>query len=343
MQPIPAGLIGATGYTGEVLLRLLLAHPHVQLQCVASRSHAGEAIEAVLPRLVGRAGGRTFTASDPQALAANDGVAVWFLALPHGAAAAYALPLVEAGRCVFDLSADFRLDVADTYARHYGQPHPAPDWLSKTPYVVPELAAQGWERAPLIACPGCYPTSILLPLVPLLRAGLIEAGGIVINALSGVSGAGKKESLLYSFGERSESVTAYGAPLHRHVAEIEQELAKAAGADVTVQFTPHLMPVLRGIHTTLVTKARAPLAEVYAAWEAVYNDAPFVHLLPPGQFPDTRQVTHGNHALLSAVEDPRTGNLVLTSVLDNLLKGAGGQAVQLFNRRFGFPEEAGLG
>jgi N-acetyl-gamma-glutamyl-phosphate reductase len=267
---------------------------------------------------------------------------VFFLALPHGVASEYADPLFQAGKTVIDLSADFRLNSTSLYKEYYGHAHPAPHLLSAAPYVIPELADEKWKAASLIACPGCYPTSVQLPLVPLLRAGLIKPSGIVINSYSGVSGAGRKVAEDFIYCERNESMKGYGMPKHRHLSEIEEQLSRAAFADCVVQFNPHLAPMSRGIATTIVVSASSSLENVYSTWEATYADKPFVSILPSGTYPDTKQVTGTNRADLSAVHDLRTGNFVITSVIDNLLKGASGQAVQLLNLKFGFDETAGL-
>jgi len=244
MAQTTVGIVGASGYSGEMLVRLLARHPHVAAMVVASRTHAGQRLDAVLPALRGRVGDTCFVASEPDALAARDDVDCWFLALPHGVAAEFALPLVAAGRQVIDLSADFRLNNAASYATWYGAAHPAPEWLARTPYVLPEFSANGWQESRLIAAPGCYPTSILLPLLPLIRDQLVDANRIVIHSMSGVSGAGKKATAFYSFCERTNSVTAYGMAHHRHLAEIEEQLSAVAGAPIIVQFTPHLIPVV---------------------------------------------------------------------------------------------------
>lgn len=335
------GIVGASGYSGEVLLEILARHPKVGHLVVASRSHTGKPVESVLPRLAGLLDELTFTAADPESLA-KEPVDAWFLALPHGVAAAYALPLVAAGRLVIDLSADFRLFDADLYATYYGEAHPAPEWLERVPYVIPELAEAGWLTADLIACPGCYPTSVLVPLIPLAQAGLLPEKGIVINSLSGVSGAGKKEALFYSFCERSESALAYGIGRHRHLPEIEEQLGIAAGGGITVQFTPHLVPMMRGIATTTVIPGGIGADEVLSCWNKQYAGRPGIRILPEGTAPETRQVLGRNRVDLSVHADSRTGNLVLTSAIDNLMKGAGGQAVQILNLRLGWPEFDGL-
>ncbi len=336
------GIVGASGYSGEVLLELLSRHPQVSELTVASRSHVGQPVSAVLPRLAGLVDDIEFIQADPGDLAKLD-VDVWFLALPHGVAASYALPLVDAGRIVIDLSADFRLISEKQYMAYYGQSHPAPGWLAKTPYVLPELYVDELQDKDLIACPGCYPTSILMPLIPLYREKILSAGtSIVVNSMSGVSGAGKKESLFYSYCERSESALAYGLANHRHLSEIEEQLQLAAGQPVTVQFTPHLVPLMRGIASTIVVQQRVDIEEVYAVWENIFAGRPGVRILETGRTPDTRNVLGRTRIDISGYMDNRTGNLLITTAEDNLLKGASGQAVQIMNLRMGYPEFTGL-
>ena len=335
-------IIGASGYSGEELVRLLSRHPNVELAAVTSRSLAGKRVADQMPALRHLVGELTFTTSDPAELAANNEIDIFFLALPHGVASEFADPLFQAGKTVIDLSADFRLGSTSLYQSSYDQPHPAPHLLEAAPYVVPELAGDSWQAATLIACPGCYPTSIQLPLVPLLRAGLIHPKGIVIDSYSGVSGAGKKVAENFVYCERNESMKAYSLPGHRHVSEIEEQLGKAAFADTIVQFSPHLAPMTRGISTTIVAPSKAPLDAVYTCWEKTYADKPFVSVLTSGTCPDTKHVVGTNRCDLSAVHDPRTDNLIITSVIDNLVKGASGQAVQIMNLKYGFQETAGL-
>ena len=337
-----AAVIGASGYSGEELVRLLSRHPNVTLAAVTSRSLAGQRVADIMPALRHLVGELEFTNSDPTELAARNDLDVFFLALPHGVASEYADPLFQAGKTVLDLSADFRLNSTALYKEYYGHAHPAPHLLNAAPYVIPELADDKWKAASLIACPGCYPTSVQLPLVPLLRAGLIKPSGIVINSYSGVSGAGRKVAEDFIYCERNESMKGYGMPKHRHLSEIEEQLSRAAFTDCVVQFNPHLAPMSRGIATTIVVKANSSLENIYSTWEAAYADKPFVSVLPSGTYPDTKQVTGTNRADLSAVHDLRTGNFVITSVIDNVLKGASGQAVQLLNLKFGFDETAGL-
>jgi N-acetyl-gamma-glutamyl-phosphate reductase len=337
-----AAIIGASGYSGEELVRLLSRHPDVQLTAVTSRSLAGKRLADQMPGLRHLVGDLEFTSSNPAELAANPEIDIFFLALPHGVASEFAAPLFEAGKVVIDLSADFRLGSTRTYEEYYGQPHPAPHLLEAAPYVIPELADDGWQTASLIACPGCYPTSIQIPLIPLLKAGLIDPKGIVINSYSGVSGAGRKVAEDFIYCERNESMKGYGMPKHRHLSEIEEQLEKAAFADCIVQFNPHLAPMSRGISTTIVAKAKASLQSLYGVWEKTYAGKPFVAVLPTGTYPDTKHIAGTNRADISAIYDPRTENFIITSAIDNLIKGASGQAVQLMNLKFGFKETAGL-
>ncbi|MGC6424181.1 MAG: N-acetyl-gamma-glutamyl-phosphate reductase [Lentimonas sp.] len=338
-----AAIIGASGYSGEELVRLISRHPQVQLAAVTSRSLAGKKLAKVMPGLTHAVGDLEFINSDPTELAARDDLDVFFLALPHGVASEFAEPLFKAGKTVIDLSADFRLNSTSTYENYYGHPHPAPELLKAAPYVIPELADDSWKEAKLIACPGCYPTSIQIPLVPLLKAGLIKPSGIVINSCSGVSGAGRKVAEDFIYCERNESMKAYGLPKHRHLSEIEEQLEKAAFADCIVQFNPHLAPMSRGISTTIVAKSnKASVQSIYSHWEKAYSDKPFVGILPSETYPDTKNVIGTNRCDISAVYDSRTDNFVITSVIDNLLKGASGQAVQILNLKSGFGETAGL-
>ncbi len=346
-QPLTkVGIVGASGYTGEELVRVLARHPHVQLAAVCSRTLAGKAVADEIPRLRGIVdAGLLFSASSPAECAASD-VAVWFLALPHGVAVEFAQPLIAAGKRVLDLSADFRLRDLGLYKKYYGHDHPAPALAAAARYVVPELQLDDtWKQAQLIACPGCYPTSIQVPLVPLLRAGLVkpEPGRLIINSYSGISGAGKKADVGYLFCERDSSIKAYGIPGHRHIAEIEEQFAAAAGQPVVVQFNPHLAPMHRGIATTIVVPAAGvTAAQVEAVWQQAYAGRPFVSVLKSGDFPDTAHVANTNRVAMSVVADARTGNLIITAVIDNLLKGAGGQAVQALNLLMGWSETAGL-
>jgi N-acetyl-gamma-glutamyl-phosphate reductase len=344
MNRIKTAIVGASGYSGMELLRLLLGHPGVELVAVTSRQEAGRALGAVFPRFHKAPGAElTFVEPDPDLIAAS-GAEAAFLALPHGVAAEIARALLERGLKVLDLSADFRLRDPAVYQEFYGHAHPAPDLLESAVYGLPEVRADEIRAARLIASPGCYPTSILLPLLPLLRADLIDPTTIVANSMSGVSGAGRKPDLPLLFCECNESVRAYGVPKHRHLSEIEQELAIAAGQPVTVTFIPHLIPVNAGIATTTTARLKPGVSAeaVGAALEEAYSGESFVRLLGRGACADTKNVTRTNFIDIGWQHDPRTGRVILMSAEDNLGKGAGGQAVQSFNLMFGFSPTDGL-
>jgi len=337
------GIIGASGYSGEVLVKLLLGHPRVTLAAVTSRSLAGKPLASVMPAVRGIDRGLKFIDSDAAALAASD-IDLFFLALPHGAAATFAKALVAGGKRVIDLSADFRIEDIEIYKKYYGDHH-APELLPSARFVIPEITPPAWKKeAKLVASPGCYPTSILIPLVPLLSAGIVSREHIVVNSLSGVSGAGKKVEETYLFAERAESAKAYGLVKHRHIAEVEEQLALRTGAPTIIQFNPHLVPMRRGIATTITVPAAkgATIESLYATWTKAYGHSPFVQILPTGETPDTAHTIHTNRIDISAVYDPRTHNFILTSAEDNLMKGASGQAVQIMNLWCGFEETAGL-
>jgi N-acetyl-gamma-glutamyl-phosphate reductase len=344
MQRIKTAIVGASGYTGQELLRLLLVHPQVELVAATSRQEAGRRLDAVFPRFRKLPGAELpFIEPDPDAIAAT-GARAAFLALPHGVAAEIASALLARGLKVIDLSADFRLHDAAVYEEFYGHPHPAPELLDEAVYGLPEIRPEAIRDARLIASPGCYPTSILLPLIPLLKAGLLEPASIVAHSMSGVSGAGRKADLPLLFCECNESVRAYGIPKHRHLSEIEQELSLAAGETLRITFIPHLVPVNSGIATTVTATLRGGVdpAAVGAALESAYASASFVRLLGQGGCADTKNVTRTNFIDIGWTHDPRTGRIILSSAEDNLGKGAGAQAVQSFNLIFGLPETAGL-
>lgn len=344
MKRVKTALVGASGYTGMELLRLLLGHPGVELVAATSRQESGKRLDAVFPRFRHAHGAELpFIDPDPDAIAAS-GAEVAFLALPHGVAAEIARALLERGLRVIDLSADFRLRDPSVYEEFYGHPHPAPDLLQEAVYGLPEVRLDAIRQARLVASPGCYPTSILLPLLPLLRADLVDPATIVANSMSGVSGAGRKADLSLLFCECHESLRAYGLPKHRHLSEIEQELSIAAGRPVTISFIPHLVPVNAGIATTTTASLRpgADPATVGPTLEAAYAGQPFVRLLGKGTCADTKNVTRTNFIDIGWHHDPRTGRLILTSAEDNLGKGAGGQALQAFNAMCGFCPTDGL-
>jgi len=344
MNRVQVAIVGASGYTGMELLRLLLVHPGVSLVAATSRQETGKSLAAVFPRFKGAEGAElAFIAPDPDTIAAS-GATVAFLALPHGVAAEIARALLERGLRVIDLSADFRIRDAAVYEEFYGHAHPAPDLLTESVYGLPEIRSAEIRNARLVASPGCYPTSILLPLLPLLRENLIDSSTIVANSMSGVSGAGRKADLSLLFCECNESVRAYGLPKHRHLSEIEQELSLAAGEKVVISFIPHLIPVNAGIATTTTAKLRAGVTPeaIGAALEKAYADQPFVRLLGKGGCADTKNVTRTNFIDIGWQHDPRTGRVILMSAEDNLGKGAGGQAVQSFNLMCGLAPTDGL-
>ncbi|MES2995452.1 MAG: N-acetyl-gamma-glutamyl-phosphate reductase [Verrucomicrobiota bacterium] len=344
MRTVKTAIVGASGYTGMELLRLLLLHPRVELVAATSRQEVGKRIDEVFPRFAKAAGAELqFIEPDADRIAAT-GAEVAFLALPHGVAAEIARALLERGLKVIDLSADFRLSDPAVYQEFYDQAHPATDLLKEAVYGLPEVRAGEIKAARLIAAPGCYPTSILLPLLPLLRNKLIDPETIVANSMSGVSGAGKKVDATLLFCECNESARPYGVPKHRHLSEIEQELSIAAGEKVTITFIPHLIPINRGIVTTTTAKLAGNVSanKIVAAFSEAYSGEPFVRLLGGGTLPDTKNVSGTNFVDIAWRIDGRTGRLILMSAEDNTGKGAGGQAVQCFNLMCGFPASEGL-
>jgi N-acetyl-gamma-glutamyl-phosphate reductase len=339
---LKVAVVGASGYSGEELCALLDRHPSAHVTAIFSRQHAGKTLGEVMPRFSGTGiGSLVFTEADPAKVAACDAGAV-FLALPHGVATEYAVAALKAHKVVIDLSADFRLRDAEVYADYYGGEHPARELLREAIYAIPELSREAIRHSPLIACAGCYPTSIQLPLIPLLKAGALDPTGIVASSASGVSGAGRKASVDYLYAECNESMRAYGLPRHRHLSEIEQQLSAAAGSKVTMTFIPHLAPMNRGIHSTIVaTPAKGKSAsDLKAILAEAYANEPFVRLRE--QAPDTKHVTGTNFCDIALFDEPRTDRVVILSVIDNLVKGAAGQAVQCFNVRAGVSETEGL-
>ncbi len=337
-------IVGASGYSGEELVRLLARHPAVELCALTSRQLAGQTLGQVYPRFAGLDAARVrFIDSDVGAIAAT-GAQFAFLALPHGVAKTFAKPLLEAGLRVIDLSADFRIKDAAVYEEYYAEPHGVPELLRESVYGLPELYREQIRGARLIASPGCYPTSIIVPLAPLLRRRILDHTTIVATSMSGVSGAGRSVKLDYLFAECNESVRAYGVPKHRHLAEIEQELSHAAGERVIINFAPHLVPINRGIQTTIHASLRAGVdpEQIGLAWEEAFGREPFVRLLLEANLPDTKHVAFTNFIDLAWRHDPRTGRCILLSAEDNLVKGAAGQAVQSLNVMCGWPEAVGL-
>lgn len=347
MKKITVAIVGASGYSGEELVNILLKHPKVELTAVTSRQYAGKTIGEIFPKFASYPLAKRLKFIDPDPKNLAELAQIIFLALPHGVAATYAKPLIESGRKVIDLSADFRLKSPEIYKEFYGHDHPAPELLNIAVYGLPEIYREQILSAALIASPGCYPTSILIPLIPALKKNLLDTKQIIIDSLSGVSGAGRKVEAGYLFCECNESLRAYGIPKHRHLSEIEEQLSFAAGAKVIAQFTPHLVPVNRGILTTIyLTPAfnnpEKFLKELEETYKEFYADQPFVRVLGNSLLPDTKNITGTNVVEFGWKFDPRTGRLIIISAVDNLIKGAGGQAVQSMNIICGFEQTDGL-
>ncbi len=340
MAKTKVAVLGASGYSGEELIRLLLRHENCEISIITSRQNAGARIGEVFPRFSNI--DLNFSVPDACEIAKKADVA--FLALPHGLASEFAVPLLEKGVKVIDLSADFRIRNTATYKKYYKEEHPAPSLLKDAVYGLPERYRDKIKAASLIACPGCYPTSIILPLAPLLENKIVSPENIVVNSMSGVSGAGRKVDLPYLFPECNESIRAYGVSGHRHLPEIEQELSSAANCEVRINFIPHLMPVNRGINSTIVASPSGKFSKenLETAYKNAYSKEKFVRILPYGKQSDTKYVTMTNFCDIGFVYDEHTGKLIVTSCIDNLTKGAAGQAIQCMNISFGFEETAGL-
>ena len=341
---VKVGIVGGTGYTGVELLRLLASHPDAEIQVITSRSDAGTGVADQFPSLRDHYPELTFTEPDADRLASCDLV---FFATPHGVAHALAGELLAAGTRVVDLSADFRLRDAAEWARWYGQPHGAPELLDEAVYGLPEVARASIKSARLIAVPGCYPTAVQLGLLPLLEKGWIQTQGIIADCKSGVSGAGRAAKVGALFCEAGESMKAYSVGKHRHHPEITQGLSGFAGTDVGITFVPHLTPMIRGIHATLYVRLTAEQqkltnSELQTLFEERYKNEPCVDVMPWEACPETRSVKGANSCRL-ALHRPDGGDLVIVlAVIDNLVKGASGQAIQNMNIMFGLDELAGL-
>ncbi|MBI1725143.1 MAG: N-acetyl-gamma-glutamyl-phosphate reductase [Candidatus Tectomicrobia bacterium] len=334
------GVVGATGYTGFELLRLLAAHGEVEPGPLTSETYAGKEVGEVFPALAGVVRGR-FEKVEP---ALFRGVDLVFCCLPHRAAMNSVPALVDMGLKVVDFSADFRIRDAGVYTAWYKTPHVCPDRIRQAVYGIPELYREQIRQAVLVANPGCYPTGAILGLYPLLKARLIRAGSIIVDAKSGVSGAGRKAELNLQFCEVNERFRAYGIATHRHTPEIEQELTAAAGEAVRVSFTPHLVPMTRGILSTIYAEAQpgATAARARQAFKDAYDGEPFMRLMPEGAFPDVSQVAGSNFLDIGFTLDERTGRFVVVTAVDNLVKGASGAAVQNMNLMLGIAETRGL-
>jgi len=335
---IRASIVGGTGYTGVELLRILALHPTVEIFAVTSRVDAGRPISDVYPNLWPYFD-KPFVEPTLDRLLGSD---VVFFATPNGTAMRSARELLDRGIKVIDLAADFRLKDSDVWAKWYGEPHQCPDLLSQAVYGLPELNREKIIGASLVACPGCYPTSVQLGLAPLLEKGLINPKKIITDVKSGVSGAGRKAELPVLMAETGESFKAYSVDSHRHWPEIKQALDQISADPVGLTFVPHLVPMIRGIHSTIYAELNTGEVDLQAIYESRYRAEPFIDVLSAGMHPDTRNVKGSNRCQI-AVHRPMGGNVVvILSVIDNLVKGAAGQAVQNMNLMFGLSEEIGI-
>ncbi|MBX3675383.1 MAG: N-acetyl-gamma-glutamyl-phosphate reductase [Rhodocyclaceae bacterium] len=334
---IKVGIVGGTGYTGVELLRLLAQHPHVELSAITSRSEAGAPVATMFPSLRGRVG---LKFDDPREVELRTCDIVFF-ATPNGIAMEQAGTLLDAGVRVIDLAADFRIKDPGEWEQWYGMRHASPELIAGAVYGLPEVNREQIKSARLVANPGCYPTAVQLGFLPLVESGLVDTSNLIADAKSGVSGAGRKAEVHTLFAEASDNFKAYGVPGHRHLPEIRQGLSIAAGKSVCLTFVPHLTPMVRGIHATLYARVSRE-TDFQALYEERYSREPFVDILPFASHPDTRSVRAGNMCRI-ALHRPQAGDtLVILSVIDNLVKGAAGQAVQNMNIMFGLDECAGL-
>jgi len=335
---VKVGIVGGTGYTGVELLRLLAVHPQVELAAITSRSEAGMPVADMFPNLRGYL---DLQFSDPQSAGLHECDVVFF-ATPNGTAMKLVPELLSAGVRVIDLAADFRLTDPKEWQQWYGEPHACPDLLNEAVYGLPEVNRDKIRGARLIANPGCYPTAVQLGFLPLLEQGLVDSTRLIADAKSGVSGAGRGAKVAHLLCETSESMKAYGVQGHRHWPEIRQGLRQMTSDSIGLTFVPHLTPMIRGIHATLYAELKANSQDLQALYEQRYAGEPFVDVMPAGSLPETRSVRGANVCRI-AVHVPPTGNtVVVLSVIDNLVKGAAGQAVQNMNIMFGMEEDAGL-
>lgn len=337
---IKVGIVGGTGYTGVELLRLLAHHPEAEVSVITSRGEAGRKVADLYPNLRGIYD-LAFSEPNTDELLKCD---IVFFATPHGVAQAMMKPLIAGGARVVDLSADFRIRDIATWEHWYGEKHACPELVEQAVYGLPELNREQIKSAQLVACPGCYPTSIILACLPLLEAGVIAADSLIASSASGISGAGRQAKIDNLLAEASDSFKAYGVAGHRHLPEIEQALKSISGPDVgqtQLTFVPHLLPIIRGMHSTLYAKLEKPV-DLQELFESRYASEPFVDVLPQGQFPQTRSVKGSNMCRLAVMEPLQRGTVVVMSVIDNLAKGASGQGVQNMNLMLGLDERTGL-
>lgn len=340
MALLDVAVVGASGYSGEELCRWLARHPKIHLTALVSRKWEGRPVTDLFPDT--KHANLKFENLSPDEVASR--AQVFFLALPHGVAAEYAAPLRKAGKTVIDLSADFRVNDPAVYREFYQKEHAAAELLSESVYALPELHRPQICKSNLLACPGCYPTSILLGLAPGIMMGVVDTSSIVITSMSGVSGAGKKADLDLMFSEMNENARAYSVPKHRHLGEIERELALMSQKPVHVTFVPHIVPLTRGMLTTTTATLtrKCSWQEIQGIYESFYQREPFLRLKNGQQLPEIKNVAHTNFAEIAIRIDERTSRVILITAIDNLGKGASTQAIQVMNIRFGFPEETGL-
>jgi N-acetyl-gamma-glutamyl-phosphate reductase len=339
---VRVGIVGTTGYVGLELIRLLSQHEQADVVYLASQSYEGRRIEDVYPSLRGCIS-MELKAVDYAAMAKACDVV--FTALPHGAAADAVTELAGGGVRVIDMSADFRYDDPEVYAKWYKQTHKNPQLMREAVYGLPELYRERIKGARVVGNPGCYTTCAILTLAPLLRAGVVKADNLIVDAKSGVTGAGAKPTATVHFTEVDESLKAYSVATHRHTSEIEQELSHAAGEEITLSFTPHLLPIKRGILSTVYANL-APgktAQDAMAAYTHAYDAEPFVNVYPQGELPEIKHIAGSNFCSIGFVHDARLNRLVIVSCLDNMVKGSGGAAVQNMNIMFGLDEKMGIG
>lgn len=341
MSKIKVGIIGGTGYTGVELLRLLVCHPDVEIALITSRAEAGKSVDRLFPNLRGHL---NLAFSQPETAAYED-CDVVFSATPNGIAMQHARDLVEAGVRLVDLAADFRIRDVGVWEQWYGMQHACPELVAESVYGLPELNRSAISKASIVANPGCYPTAVTLGYLPLLSQKVIQPSSLIANAASGVTGAGRGASIANLFSEVSDSFKAYAVTGHRHQPEISQTLSAVTQNEVGLTFVPHLIPMLRGIHATLyadLVEPSLPLEEIQEAFNTAYADEPFVDVMPLGSHPETRSVKSSNTCRIAVHKQSSNNKLIVLSVIDNLTKGAAGQAVQNMNIMFSLHENTGL-
>ena len=335
---VKVGIVGGTGYTGVELLRLLAAHQDVEVVAITSRAECGRRVDDLFPNLRGHYD-LAFSEPDVPMLAACD---VVFFATPHNVAMNMVPELLAAEARIIDLSADYRIRDAALWSQWYGEPHASPELLAEAVYGLPELNRAQIAGARLVACPGCYPTSVQLGYMPLLARGLVDPKHLIASAASGVSGAGRQAKVDNLLSEVSDSFKAYAVAGHRHLPELEQGLSDIAEQQVEITFVPHMLPIVRGIHSTLFSRVNDSSIDLQALYEDWYRDEPFVDVLPAGVFPQTRTVKGANRCQIAVTVPQERDTVVVMAAIDNLVKGASGQAVQNMNIMLGLDESAGL-